>query len=1062
MKDFKDAATLMLTVASPRADAVELGLRAHSVREAIQATRAAAEGDKPRTSLVINFPQKARTQVLREGVIALGRSLESAHVAHDVHTLDRPSFMGLDAQMLVDDQAVLAAVRQFSQEQVRASDLSPDVWAPVLIHDPSETEARLTSVAGPRYSYRELDEYSDVLRRSLLTSPKVSRVSRVGVLPEIVNLTYSQQRLAAYGLSPIATRDALRARNIDVPGGIFEIGGRNLPLAPTGEFLSEKELGDVMLAGSSRGSPVYLRDLFEVSRDYESPPRYLNALTVRGPDGQMQRSRAITLSVMMPAGEQIFEFGAEVDALLSKARLLLPSDLIIQRTSDQPLQVRETISLFMRSLWEAILLVVLAALIGFWEWRSALVIALSIPLTLAMTFGMMHAAHIDLQQVSIASLILALGLLVDDPVVANDAIKRELRAGHASRIAAWLGPTKLANAIVFATITNIAAYLPFLTVRDQVGDFIYALPVVLTCSLVASRIVSMTFVPLVGRYLLRPEVERTSRFGSWFKSGYRRLSLWMLNHRKRVLVVACVSLLGAVPLFHSLRTSFFPKDLSYFFYVDLWTPEDSTFAATEQAAMKAEDIIRQVGEQYGRDHGHGARNTITSLTSFVGGGGPRFWFSVTPEQSQLNYAQILVQVADKHETAHLVPMLQAALTGGLVGASADVQQLETGEPVGVPVSIRFSGLESSNLREIGERAKAILRAIPSATRVRDDWGAETLALPIEIDPDRANLSGVSNLDVAISVAAATNGVQVTTLRERDREIPVMLRLRPNERAAVGDLNNLYVFSALDTEKLPLQQVASVGLAMQPEKIKRRNHFRTLTVSAFPAEGCLASQVLAAAMPQLKDLERELPAGSRMEIAGEHEAQERGFGQVATALLISVVLIYLVLVFEFRSAVKPLIVYAAIPFGAVGALACLAIVGVPFGFMAFLGIASLVGVIVSHVVVLFDFIEVAHEEDRPLYEALVEAGIVRLRPVLITVAATVFGLFPLALHGGPLWEPRYAQIGGLSIATFVTLLLVPVLYAVFVLDLRIVRWESGPHDGATDRQPNESPREEATA
>ncbi len=1049
MKDFKDTATLMLTVASPKADAAEIGLRAHSVSEAIQAVRAGSTSGTARTSLIISFPQSALTQALRDDVAALGQFLESSHRAIDVRLLDRPTFLGLDAVMLGDEPSIIEAAHQFARDQMQTSDLSPDVWPPVLIHDPSEAEARLAEAAGPRYSYRDLDEYSDLLRRILLTSPKVSRVSRAGVLPEVVNLTYSQQRMAAYGLSPVSVRDALRARNIELPGGIFQSGGRNLPLAPTGEFSGASELGEVMLAGSAQGSPVYLRDLFEISRDYQSPPRFLNALTVAGPDGKMQRLRAVTLSVIMPVGEQVFDFGSEVDRILDQARSLLPSDLVIARTSDQPLQVKETISLFMRSLVEAIALVVLAALVGFWEWRSAVLIALSIPLTLALTFGMLQTLHIDLQQVSIASLILALGLLVDDPVVANDAIRRELAAGHAARIAAWLGPTKLANAIVFATITNIAAYLPFLTVKDSTGDFIYSLPVVLTCSLIASRIVSMTFVPLIGRYLLLPGKTQRAGSGGRFSTGYRRLSGWLLDHRKAALLVACLALAGALPALRSLRTSFFPKDLSHFFYVDVWTPEDSTFATTERAAMQVEKVIGRVAEEYRRQHPADSDqppDVITSIASFVGGGSPRFWFSVTPEQAQLNYAQLLVQVADKQDTAKLVPLLQAALDRSMVGAQVDVQQLETGEPIGVPVSIRFSGLELAKLRDTGERAKAILRAVPEARRVRDDWGAETLALPVRVEPDRANLSGVTNFDVAISTAAATNGVQVTTLRDQDHEIPVQLRLRASERSTVADLQNLYVFSALDTQRLPLEQLASIGLAMQPEKIKRRNHFRTITVSAFPADGKMASEVLAQAMPRLRALEKELPPGYRMEIAGEQEAQVRGFKQVATALLISIALIYLVLVFEFRSAIKPLIVFAAIPFGACGALLTLIGVGVPFGFMAFLGIASLVGVIVSHVVVLFDFIEVAHEQGKPLREALVEAGIVRLRPVLITVAATVLGLFPLALHGGPLWEPLcYAQIGGLSLATFITLLLVPVMYAVFVLDLKIVPWHQAGAD-----------------
>jgi multidrug efflux pump subunit AcrB len=362
------------------------------------------------------------------------------------------------------------------------------------------------------------------------------------------------------------------------------------------------------------------------------------------------------------------------------------------------------------------------------------------------------------------------------------------------------------------------------------------------------------------------------------------------------------------------------------------------------------------------------------------------------------------------------------------------------------VSIRFSGLSLDKLREVAEKAKAILRAQPESDRVRDDWGAESFAIRLKTDPDRANLSGVTNLDVALSSIAGTSGLPLTSLREGDKQIPVILRLRAEERARVDDVQNLYVFSAQGDKRVPLRQVSTIEHVMQPEKIRRRNHFRTVTVSAFPLADVLPSTLLSKARPALGQLATTLPPGYWMEIGGEEEAQIKGFNQLWAVLIISVVLIYLALVFEFKSAVKPFIVFAAIPFGMVGALASLQAVRAPFGFMAFLGIASLIGVIVSHVIVLFDFIEDAHEDGKPLREALVEAGIVRLRPVLITVGATVLGLIPLAVHGGPLWEPMcFAQIGGLLVATVITLLLVPVLYAIFVLDLKIVGWHE--RDGA---------------
>jgi multidrug efflux pump subunit AcrB len=312
---------------------------------------------------------------------------------------------------------------------------------------------------------------------------------------------------------------------------------------------------------------------------------------------------------------------------------------------------------------------------------------------------------------------------------------------------------------------------------------------------------------------------------------------------------------------------------------------------------------------------------------------------------------------------------------------------------------------------------------------------------LKVDPDRANLSGITNLDVALSSAAAVSGLPVSTYREGDKQIPIAVRLRMEDRAGLSDVQNAYVYSLNSNQRVPLRQVSTVTTEMAVSKIKRRNQFRTVTVSAFPIPRVLPSQVLTPLMPKIEQFQKQLPPGYFLEIGGEYDEQQKGFKQLSVVMAISVVLIYLALVMQFRSAIKPMLVFAAIPYGMTGALAGLVIMGQPFGFMAFLGVASLVGVIVSHVIVLFDFIEEAHERGEPLREALLDAGIVRLRPVMITVGATVLGLVPLAMHGGPLWEPLcYAQIGGLTIATFVTLILVPVLYSIFVLDLKLIKWE----------------------
>ncbi|MBP7635214.1 efflux RND transporter permease subunit, partial [Candidatus Ozemobacteraceae bacterium] len=838
------------------------------------------------------------------------------------------------------------------------------------------------------------------------------------------------------------------------PGGVLNIADRNIMIEGSGAFQTPEELGSVLLSVGSSGAPLYLHDLFEQYRGYQDPPRFLNYLSKPDAQGAWKRLPAVTIAVQMRPGEKIGRFGAEVDRVLETVRQQLPAELILERTSDQPVQVRENIHLFIKSLIEAIVLVVLISWIGFWDWRTALLLAASIPLTLAMTFGMMHLLRIDLQQVSIASLIIALGLLVDVPVVAGDSIKRLLGNGVPASQACWLGPSRLNKALFFATLTNIVAYLPFLMLSGNVGRFLFSLPVVITCSLIAANIVSLTFVPLVSRFLLRPVPEPSiaELRKSPLYAAYGRLMETAVAHRKKVLVFALCLLLPGGIAFSNLPRQFFAKDLSYLSYVDVWLPDDAPLSATSEIAANAEKVIRDTAEGWGTEHpgmtGASGR-VLANLTTFVGGGGPRFWFSVSPELQQLNYAQILVEVTDKHATRFLVPRLQEALSAQVPGARFDVRQLETGEPVGVPVSLRIFGQDLEKLRERAACLKRLLLACPFSERVRDNWGTPNLTLSLETLGDRANLSGITHLDVTSAAAIAVNGFPLTKYREGDREIPVIARSAMENRAHLSDLENLYVFSLLTNQRQPLGQVANLEYQLKPEKIQRRNQFRCVTVSCFPADGYLPSQVIAWLRPGLASFADSLPLGYRLEIAGEQEKQDKGFRELAVVLGVSVCMIYLALVFQFSHAVKPLIVFGAIPFGMLGAVLVLLWQGAPFGFMAFLGVASLIGVIVSHIIVLFDFIEEERERGVGLEVALLDAGIMRLRPVMITVAATLIALLPLARHGGPLWEPLcYAQIGGLAVATLVTLLLVPTLYAVFVRDLGLVEW---PEQGEGKRR-----------
>ncbi len=1064
--DFGDTAALMLTVASPIASPTEIALRAREIRSDIEKVRASESrtSPQPRLSVIYPFPMSISPGLVRQSFQRVVQAGVAAGGISDVHFFEGPGFVGADLHSPLDENQLRTLGNQLMEQHLQRSELPPDAWQSTVVRDPAETEAKLAQIAGAKYSYRQLDDYTDLIQRTLQGVPEVSQVTRSGVLPEQIYLDYSQQRLAQYGYDPSKLKDILNAQNITLPAGSILAGTKDIDVNPSGLFPDAQAIGNVIIGVSSSNSPVYLRDLVDISRSYQSPPSFLNFITWRDSQGNWVRTRAITLGINMRSGQQIGMFGKHVAEKLEGVKRYLPDDLLMVHTSDQPVQVKDNIDLFMDALYEAIGLVVIVSLIGFWEWRSALLMAISIPITLAMTFGMIYLLGIDIQQVSIASLIIALGLLVDDPVVAGDAIKRSLSEGQPRDVAPWLGPTKLATAIMYATLTNVVAYLPFLLITGTTGEFIYSLPIVMTCALLASRLASMSFVPLLGYYILRPDkkpekpIERRRAEG--FTGGYARVARFAIEHRWKVVTASLIFLVGGVYLLSTLKTSFFPDDVQYWSYVDVWLPNDVNLEATSEAAQQVEDIIRQQAAEWGKKHpGKDGKPSqiLRYITTWVGGGSPRFWFSLSPQAQQLNYAQVLVELTDKDITPEFVDQVQPILTASLPGVRADYRQLQT-NPVNYPVEIRVSSLadvstknsaeDMRNLRQIAGQVEDILNQSPEARRVRNEWQNESSQVALRIDPARANLAGITNYDVANSATGALSGVPVTTLQEGDRNIPVVARLRMDERAQLSDVQNLYVYGSQTSTKIPLVQISGINTSLQTDRIIRLDHFRTISIYAFPAGGHLASEIIKTALPKLRKLQLEMPQGYGLKIGGEYDKQQVGFRNLSVVLAISVFAIYLALLFQFNNAIKPFLVFAAAPYGVVGAVAALWIMNTSFGFMAFLGIASLIGVIVSHVIVLFDFIEEMHAKGEPFEEAVIDAGIIRLRPVMITVGATVLALFPLAMHGGPLWQPLcYAQIGGLTVATFITLLMVPVLYSIMVLDLKWLTWEEKPEPEA---------------
>jgi multidrug efflux pump subunit AcrB len=1035
IKEFGETAALIVTVASPPAGGEPLELLASTVAEKInpESVNVVLCGTGALDHSFLREAAELLSQRMR--VQGMGEGTARLHLSRAPVLVDGNGFV-----LITGIQPALGLQHQIAHvwdSLPQRADLHPDVWDPIVIEPGAPVLEALRAKAGAKYSYRELDDFTESIERAVRGTPEVSRVTRVGLLEEEVELLYSQDRIAGYGIIPGVIAAALQERNTTLPAGTLNTGGRSVELQQTNEFRTLADINYTAIGQAGNGTLLYLRDLGIARRGYQHPARFLSFYT-RQDAGLWRRGRAVTVSVEMRKSDQIERFGASVGARIDEVRRALPADLVVGVTSDQRRQVREKIDLFNRSLFEAVALVIVVSLIGFWEWRSALLMAISIPVTLAMTFGFMQLLGLDIQQMSIASLIIALGLLVDDPVVAGDAIKRELAHGKSRLAAAWLGPTKLSKAILYATITNVAAYLPFLLLTGDVGRYIYSLPVTIACSLVASRLVSMTFIPLLAFYLLRAKAEpaaarlREKGFGRW----YSRAAGFAIEHRRKVLATFSVLLVFGGYFGSALHHQFFPRENFYIAYVDIRLAEDAPLDATEQAVREAEAVVEE--EAVKRDRG--GEPLLASMTSFIGAGGPRFWFSVSPEAPSPNYAQLLLQFTHGEDTNALIEPLQEALSARVPGALIDVRTVETGPPTLIPISIRVLGEDAGVLRTQAEKLKAILKSSPLAINIRDDWGNDALRTHLDVNQDQASLAGLSSQDIAISSYSAMSGVPVGVMREGRKNIPIVQLMNYGQRDTATALNQLYVYSEHVPQNITLGQVAKLAYTPEPIEIHRVNQYRAITVSGLPKPGHVASEATDPLMPALQDFEAGLPDGYRMEIVGELKEQIKGQRQSLNVVVASVIAIYLALVFQFRNAIKPLVVFAGIPFGAVSALAGVWLMRMPLGFMVILGITSLIGVIVSHVIVLFDFIEERHEQGENLRDALIDAGILRIRPVLITVAATVLALFPLALHGGPLWEALcYAQIGGLSLATLVTLFIVPVIYSIFVLDLRVIKW-----------------------
>ena len=897
---------------------------------------------------------------------------------------------------------------------LKATELPAGVLGPMVDSDFGDTVAALIAVHGGPYGYRELKGYAQTVETGLRTIPEVSKIKRIGDQKEEIDISTSSERLAQYAVNPLKVMQALQGRNTPQFAGRVPAGDSKVPIDSGGRLQTEDQIRQVLVDVSPAGMPVNIGDLATVERVYKDPSEY----------ARIGGEPAILLAVEMHEGNNIVDFGNTLRRNLKEMQAALPPDVKLDLVADQPRVVSERIGDFFREFAIAIVAVILVTMLLL-PMRVALVSAIAIPVSVAMTFGMLNACSIELHQVSISALIVVLGMVVDNAIVIVDHYVGLLDHKVARDEAAERCATEMAVPVLTATLAIIAAFAPLALLTGAVGEFIRALPIAVAISLGTSFFVAMLLTPLMARFFIHQGLVDHALEGNGeprkltpldhMQKNYNRIITWAMCNKKLVLVSSVAAFVVGVAILRMVPQLFFPLAERDQFVMDVWLPEGAKIEATDAAVRRIETVLSKESQ-------------VRSYTSFLGESAPRFYYNVNPQAPAANYAQILVNTKSVKETPRLVERLRERLPAVAPEAKIFVKELQQGQIMEAPVEVRIVGDDIATLKTLGNQAEEILRHTPGATYIHTDWHEDAWQVGVNVREEVANRMGLTNAGIAQQLAAGFEGAPLTTLWEGDRGVDVVLRLDADQRQSFQNVSDTYVMSPVTGAKVPLQAVASLTSEWQEGRIVRRNGVRTLTVRAFPADHFLASEILGHARKQLDGL--ALPPGYRVEYGGEFENQQEVSGELRNALLISLVLIFLILLFQFRTLVDPLIVMAAFPLALPGAAFGLLITHNTFGFTAFIGIISVGGLVVRNSIILIDYIHERMKDGVELEQAALEAGERRLRPIFLTSAAAAVGVIPMILSGSSLWSPLASVIAfGLLGSMVFTLVAIPVLFVV---------------------------------
>src|SRR5262245_51266431 len=882
--------------------------------------------------------------------------------------------------------------------------LPEGVIGPFFNDEFGDTYISLYAVTGRGFAYPELKTFAKNARDILLRVPGVEKVDLLGTQDERIFIEVSSAALAERGLSALDIQAALAGQNAMDPAGRIETSERSVRIDVEGGLRSVEDIRELRLRAGQQ--TFRLGDIAEVKRGLEDPP---SAKT------RYQGQEAVLLGSTMVPGANVTKVGAAVERALKRIEQDLPVGVELGRISDQAQVVSKSIREFLEAFAQAIGIVLVVSFLAL-GWRAGFVVALTIPMVLAATFFIMSLMEIDLHRISLGALIIALGLLVDDAMIAVEMMDRKLKEGYDKVAAATFAYTSTAFPMLTGTLITVAGFIPVGFAQSTAGEYVSTLFWVAGIALMISWFAAVYFTPWIGYKLLRVHNGGAHEHNVFNSRPYRAIRAvvgWCVRRRRTVVILTFAALAASIVGFAFIPQQFFPTSNRPEILVDLWLPEGSSFQEVEREAKRLEQQLMHDPD-------------LRYVTTFIGEGAPRFYLPLDQQLRNQNFAQLLLMSKSIEARERILVVVRETLARDFPNVRFKADRLFNGPPVGWPVQVRVTGPDRGEVRRLGAEIGEVMRATPEVSNVHNDWLEPVPSMKLEIDQDRARGLGVTSQSVRRSLQAMLSGFQIGEFRDNDETIKVMLREPSDTRNLLSALDNVYIKTTAGAS-VPLRQVADFKMILEPGIQWRRDRLPSLTIRGVVPDGVQSPDVAQAVFANLKPLRDSLSAEYRIELQGaveESATSQTSINEKMPAMLLVVVLLLMIQLQHFG---KTLTVLATAPLGIIGAAAALFIFQAPFGFVAILGVIALAGIIMRNSVILVDQIQQDIAAGHDAFSAIVESAVRRFRPITLTAAAAVLALIPLARE--VFWAPMaLAMMGGIIAATILTLTFLPALYA----------------------------------